>query len=117
MTDFELPGRARVYDGFKAFQADAATPAMALCAAALAAIFGRREMNTESDEECTADYGVFGDRACSCSSCRPPVPRPLTAQEIAQSKRKQDERERERQTSRNFNRAMIDLYNQKRKHP
>lgn len=28
-------------------------------------------MNFESDDECTADYGVFGDRACNCAICNP----------------------------------------------
>ena len=70
-------------------------------------------MNAEGDEECTADYGVFGDNACTCSACNRSIEKP--------NPRRQDEariyqarREREREVSASFNRYMIDLYNGRR---
>ena len=72
-------------------------------------------MNFESDEECTADYGVFGDNACSCSSCRA-IPRQLSQREINERRRHREKQERDRRTSSDFNRYMIDLYNS-RGHP
>ena len=68
-------------------------------------------MNIEDEDYCTADYGVFGDLNCTCSSCRPPMPKRDPAQEkqVAAQRRKS---EREAETSRAFNSHMINLYNQ-----
>jgi len=67
-------------------------------------------MNFESDDECTADYGVFGNRACGCTICNlPPQKRDLRCeQEAARRARRM---EQERQTSSNFNSHMIALFN------
>lgn len=67
-------------------------------------------MNFEHDEECTADYGVFGSNACNCSSCRGVIPvRDEHAERAAARLRKK--RENERKVSSDFNRYMIDFFN------
>lgn len=72
-------------------------------------------MNFESDKECTADYGVFGDNACSCSSCMV-ILRQLSQREINERRRHKEKQEREGRVSSDFNHHMIDIYNS-RGHP
>lgn len=71
-------------------------------------------MNFEDDDYCTADYGVFGDQACECSSCKPVLdpymlkavlaPDPVRARII-----------KDRKISADFNSHMIYLFNQNAK--
>lgn len=71
-------------------------------------------MNIEDDDYCTADYGVFGDNNCACSSCRPPIPkRDLAGEKRTAALRKIKEREDD--TSRAFNLHLITLYNEGRR--
>ncbi len=67
-------------------------------------------MNFESDDECTADYGVFGDRACGCAICNPP-PQKRDLRREQEAARWAGRMEQERQTSSNFNSHMIALFN------
>lgn len=67
-------------------------------------------MNFESDDECTADYGVFGDRACGCAICNP-APRKRDLHREREAARWARRVERERQTSSDFNSHMIALFN------
>lgn len=71
-------------------------------------------MNIEDDEYCTADYGAFGNLACSCSSCNPPI-QCVSKAEHERSRRAQERRERERRVSSDFNLHMINLYNARAK--
>lgn len=67
-------------------------------------------MNIEDDDYCTADYGTFGSNACSCSICRPPVPKRDLKRE-AETRRLREKQDARDEVSRSFNRHMIDLYN------
>ena len=71
-------------------------------------------MGMEDDDHCTADYGAFGNNACNCSVCKPPVPKPMTATDKMIAERQQARREHEREVSSAFNSHMIHLYNQTR---
>lgn len=61
---------------------------------------------SDDEEGPDPDYGVFGDAG------QPrPIPAPDSPRQIAQRRRWRERREQERQTSSNFNRHMIDLFN------
>lgn len=70
-------------------------------------------MNYDADEECTADYGPFGNNSCGCSACNPP-PRKTSQADRLRDERASRKREADRKTSSNFNRYMIDMYNARR---
>lgn len=62
-------------------------------------------MNFESDEECIADYGAFGWQVCNCSACNPqPISRTITKKKSSWQQR----------VSSDFNRYMIDLFNERK---
>lgn len=67
-------------------------------------------MNFESDDECTADYGVFGNRSCRCALCNPP-PQKRDLRREQEAERLARRREQERQTSSNFSSYMIAMFN------
>ena len=66
-------------------------------------------MNIEDDDYCTADYGVFGEKNCECSSCRPPIQIYIPSRRGG--KTYAEKLERERRASQEFNSHMIYLYN------
>lgn len=69
-------------------------------------------MNRADDwEEIDPDYGVFGDPGGLVPRTYR-VPEKLTPRQVADRERVRQQRERDRSTSSNFNRHMIDLYNQ-----
>lgn len=65
-------------------------------------------MNIEGDDSEESDYGVFGD-----INCRPIIPSPLSARELAERSRFSKKREAESSVSRDFNSYMIELFNRK----
>lgn len=65
---------------------------------------------SEDEEGPDPDYGVFGDRA---EGCKPPPPPMPSKADLERARRARAQKDASNEVGRQFNRHMIDLFNQR----